>query len=126
MTKQTRGGSNAFDINGMVPFAGFGSFNGKLMECYVRAGQGFVTSAATLNREMMRFAGERFRADVKALQALSRCKDWSELAQCQSAYARSAAEAYQAEASKLTKLGTEAATSALKPLEEAAETMSGD
>lgn len=101
-------------------------FNGKFMECYVRAGQSFLTSAVSLNQEVLRFANERFRADVKALQALSRCKDWSEVAGCQSAFAQSAAEAYQAEASKLAKLGTAATAATLKPLEDAAKTLSDE
>ena len=126
MRKQGEGNTSPFMASNMAPFAGLDmfSFNGKLMECYMRAGQSLFMNAVKLNQEMLRFASERFRADVRAMQALSRCKDWSEIAGCQSEFAQSAAEAYQSEASKLTKLGTEATAATLKPLEEATKALS--
>lgn len=124
MTKQTEKTTRTFAGNGMPPIPGLENFNGKFAECCMRASQAYFINAFKLNQEILRFATERMQADIAAMQALSSCKDWSEVASCQSDYTRSAAEAYQAEVSKLTKLSTDATSATLKPLEEAAKTLS--
>ena len=96
--------------------------NGKLMACYARVGQTAFMNAVKMNQELMRFAGERFQADFRAFQAMSRCANWTELADCQTDFARTATEAYEAELSKLMSMGSDATSDTLKPLQEAAET----
>ena len=96
--------------------------NGRLMSCYARAGQTALMNAVKLNQEIMRFAGERFQAEVQAFQALSRCANWTELADCQTDFTRTATEAYEAELSKLMSMGSDATSETLKPLQDAMET----
>jgi len=96
--------------------------NGKLMACYARAGQTAFMNAVKMNQEIMRFAGERFQADVQALQAMARCTNWNEMADYQTDFARTVTQAYEAEMSKLMAMGSEATSETLKPLQEAAET----
>ena len=96
--------------------------NGRLMACYARAGQTALMNAVKMNQELMRFAGERFQADVQALQAMSRCSNWNELADCQSDFARTVTQAYEAELSKLMSMGSDATSQTLKPLQEAVDT----
>jgi hypothetical protein len=97
-------------------------FNGRLMACYARAGQSAFMNAFKMNQEILRFAGERFQADVQALQTLSRCANWTELADCQTDFARMTTEAYEAEMSKLMSMGSDATNATLKPLQDAVET----
>lgn len=106
--------------------SGLAMFDGKLAECYARAGQAFITNAFRFNQEILRFATERFNADIEAVQSLARCNNWSEVANCQTSYARLAAEAYEKEARKLTEFGTDTTTETLAPLREAAEKFSED
>jgi hypothetical protein len=96
--------------------------NGKLMAYYAEAGQTALMNAVKMNQELMRFAGERFQADVQALQTMSRCANWSELADCQTDFARKTTEAYEAELSKLMRMGSDATSETLQPLRHAAET----
>jgi len=93
--------------------------NGKLMACYASAGQTAFMNAVKMNQEIMRFASERFQADV---QAMARCTNWNEMADYQTDFARTVTQAYEAEMSKLMAMGSEATSETLKPLQEAAET----
>lgn len=96
--------------------------NGKLMAYYAQAGQSALMNAVKMNQELLRFAGERFQADVEVLQTMSHCANWSELADCQTDFARMTTEAYEAELSKLMRMGSDATSETLKPLQDAVET----
>jgi len=124
MTKQEIKHSRRTDTNITGALAGMSVYNGKLLDCYARAGQTFFMNAFKLNQEILRFTGERFQADLRALQALCRCGNWNEVADCQTAFARTAAESYETEMSKLATMSTDATSATLKPLQEAAETLS--
>jgi hypothetical protein len=98
-------------------------FDGKLAECYMRASQAMFMNAFKFNQEVLRFATERFQADIRALQSLSRCANLTEVASCQSEFARKTAEAYEKEMTTLAELGTSATEATLEPLRDAAEKM---
>jgi hypothetical protein len=97
-------------------------FNGRLVACCARAGQSAFVNAFKMNQEILRFAGERFQADVQAMQTLSRCANWTELADCQTDFARTVTEAYETELSRLMSMGSDATNETLKPLQDAVET----
>lgn len=98
------------------------SVNSSIVDAYVRASQAVLENAFSMNQEMMRFAGERLQADMAALKTLSECTNWQDMAGFQSDFARSAAEAYQAEIAKLTARSTDAINAAWQPLQETAKT----
>ena len=99
------------DLSVPVPLAGMAGFSGSLFEAYVQGSQAFLGSAFALNQEMLRFAGERFRADMKVLQILPQCANWQDIADRQSIFARLAAETYQGELFKLMERSTMVTTS---------------
>ena len=105
------------------PSADAPTINGTMVDAYVQASQAILENTFTLNQEMMRFAGERFQADMAALQALSQCTNWQDMAGFQSDFTRSAAEAYQAEIAKLTARSTAAINAAWQPLQDTANTL---
>ena len=118
MAKQN-GSQQTIDSNPITgPFFNTTMLNGDLMSRYAEAGQAAFLTAVKMNQELLRFAGERFQADIAAFQTLSQCTNWTELADCQSAFARTATEAYEAELSKLMNMGSDATNAALKPLQE--------
>ncbi len=122
MTKQT---TSQFKTNGTKiteSLSDMNMFNSRLAACYARAGQSVFMNAFKMNQEILRFAGERFQADVQALQTLSRCANWTELADYQTDFARTTTEAYEAELSKLMSMGSDATTETMKPLQDAVET----
>ncbi|MCH7996029.1 MAG: phasin family protein, partial [Planctomycetes bacterium] len=108
MTKQVNKAAKSLDVDIPDPFAGMAGLNGSMFEIYAQTGQAILENAFALNQEMMRFAGERFQADVEAVQTLSQCTNWQDMAEFQSNFTRSAAEVYQAEISKLMERGMEA------------------
>lgn len=55
---------------------------------------------------MMRFASNRFHADMDALQTLGKCTGWQDLLSFQSDFACSTADAYMTEMPELTVLAT--------------------
>jgi len=110
MTKQADKATNKQGTGVAMPFAGMASLNSGMIEAYVQASQTLMTNALTINQELMRFAGERFQADIEALQTLSQCRNGQDMVSLQSDFAQTAAEAYQAEFSKLLEQNTEAAT----------------
>jgi hypothetical protein len=99
------------DLSAPVPLAGMAGFSGRLFKAYVQGTQAFLVSAFALNQEMLRFAGERFRADMEVLQILPQCANWQDIAELQSIFARSAAETCQGELSKLMERSTMVPTS---------------
>lgn len=122
MTKQADKPAKGFDMNMAAPFAGMANFNEGILGAYAQAGKALLENAVSMNQELMRFAGERFQADVEALQKLTQCRNVQEMAEFQSSFAKSAAEAYQAEVARLTEQSTQATTAALKPLSDTVKT----
>jgi hypothetical protein len=122
MAKQTFSRLTADSARITEPLTSMNMMNGKLMACYARAGQTAFMNAVKMNQELLRFAGERFQADVAAFQTLARCTSWNELADCQTDFARTATEAYETELSKLMAMGSDATNETLKPLQETMET----
>jgi Phasin protein len=112
MTNQTNKIAKRHDESIPFPFAGMSGLNGGMFETYAQAGQALMESAFAVNEEMMRFAGERFQADMAAFQTLSQCTNWQDVAGFRSEFARSAMEAYREEFSKLMErsMGATAAT----------------
>ena len=104
-----------------VPFAEMGDFNAGAFDAYIRTSQAIFENAAALNMEMVRFAGERFQADLEALQTLPGYTNVQGVVSFQSDFMRKAAEAYQTEFSKLMQQSTEAASTMFEPLIESAK-----
>lgn len=115
MTKQANKSAKTQNVSIPMPFGSMASFNGNILESYVQASQSFFETAFALNQELMRFAGERFEHDTAALRTLAQSKDFQDMTSFQSDFARSTAEAYQAEFSKLMDRNMEATTAVLKP-----------
>jgi hypothetical protein len=122
MAKQTISQLKTDNAKITEPLNGMNMLNGKLMACYARAGQTALMNAVKMNQEILRFAGERFQADVHALQTMSRCTNWTEFTDCQTDFARTVTEAYETEVSRLMTMGTDATNATLKPLQDAVET----
>jgi len=122
MAKQTNSQHKTDNAQIAESLSTMNELNGKLMACYAQAGQSALMNAVKMNQELLRFAGERFQADVQVLQTMSHCANWSELADCQTDFARTTTEAYEAELSKLMRMGSDATSETLKPLQDAVET----
>jgi len=90
--------------------------NGSLIKSYVDASQKILEGAVGLNREIMRFAGERMEADMAAMQQLTQCTNWPAFMNFQSSFAQSAVEAYQNEMTKLADLTSKATAATWEPL----------
>lgn len=99
-----------------VPFGDMGDINGNVFEAYVRTSQAILENAAALNQEMVRFAGERFRADLEAMQTLPGYTNVQGVVSFQSEFMRRAAEAYQAEFTKLMQQNSDAMSTIFEPL----------
>lgn len=103
-----------------VPFMEMGEFNDNVFEAYVRTSQAILESAAALNQEMVRFAGERYQADLEAIQTLPNYTNVQGVVDFQSEFMRKAAEAYQTEFSKLMQQSADAASTVFEPMIESA------
>jgi len=124
MTKQANKTAKKHNESVPLPFAGMAGLNEGSFETYAQANQALLESAFALNQELMQFVGERFQADMAAFQALSQCTNGQDMAAVQSDLARSAAEAYQAEVSKLMEQGMATTTVMWKPFHNLAESLS--
>ena len=103
-----------------VPVMELGEFNDNVFEAYVRTSQAILESAAALNQEMVRFAGERYQADLEAIQTLPNYTNVQDVVDFQSEFMRKAAEAYQTEFSKLMQQSADAASTVFEPMIESA------
>jgi hypothetical protein len=103
-----------------VPFMEMGEFNENFFEAYVRTSQAILESAAALNQEMVRFAGERYQADLEAIQTLPGYTNVQGVVNFQSEFMRKTAEAYQTEFSKLMQQSADAASTVFEPMIETA------
>jgi len=104
-----------------LPITEMGDLNTNAFEAYVRTSRAILENAAALNQEMVRFAGERFQADLEAIQTLPGYTNVQGVVNFQSDFMRSAAEAYQAEFSKLMQQSNEAISTMFEPLIETAK-----
>ena len=104
------------DLPFPVPFAEMEDFNASAFDAYLRTSRAILENTAALNQEMMRFAGERFQVDLEALQTLPGYTNVQGVMTFQTEFMRKAAEAYQAEFSKLMQQSTEAASTMFEPL----------
>ena len=111
------------DVNFPSPFTGLPGLTENFLESYARAGQVFFESAFGLNQEMMRFAGNRFQADMEALQTLGQCTDWQDLLSFQSDFTGSAADAYMTEMPELMVLATRTCAALYAPVLEPAKVL---
>jgi len=105
-----------------MPFGDMGEVNSSVFDAYVRTSQAILESAAVLNQEMVRFAGERLQADLEALQTLPGYTNMQGAVSFQSDYMRRAAEAYQAEFTKLMQQNSDAVSTIFEPLIESVRT----
>jgi hypothetical protein len=103
-----------------VPVMEMGEFNDNIFEAYVRTSKAILESAAALNQEMVRFAGERYQADLEAIQTLPNYTNVQGVVDFQSEFMRKAAEAYQTEFSKLMQQSADAASTVFEPMIESA------
>jgi hypothetical protein len=104
------------DFPTAMPFAEIEDFNASAFDAYLRTSRAILENTAALNQEMVRFAGERFKADLEALQTLPGYTNVQGVMTFQSEFMRKTAEAYQAEFSKLMQQSTEAASTMFEPL----------
>jgi hypothetical protein len=104
-----------------MPFLNMPGLNGTMFEAYARAGQAIMQTAFAMNQELVRFASERFKAEMEGFQTLTKCKDWKEVSNVQSEFMQTAMATYQAETSKLMEQSMEASTAAWKPLSDSAK-----
>lgn len=113
---QNKAQANAEEFAFNLPFGDMGDINGNVFEAYVRTSQAILENAAALNQEMVRFAGERFRADLEAMQMLPGYTNVQGVVSFQSEFMRRAAEAYQAEFTKLVQQNSDAMSTIFEPL----------
>lgn len=99
-----------------LPLAELGDMNNNAFEAYLRTSRAILENAAAVNQEMMRFAGERFQADLEAIQTLPGYTNIPGVMNFQSEFMRRAADAYQAEFSKLMQQNSEAVSTIFEPL----------
>jgi len=104
-----------------IPIPEMAEFNNDVFRAYLNTSRAILESAAALNQEMVRFAGERFQADLEAIQALPGYTNVQGVVSFQSDFMRKAAEAYQTEFSKLMQQSTDAVSTAFEPLIETVE-----
>lgn len=109
-----------------APYAEIEAFNANAFDAYLRASRAVLESAAALNQEMMRFAGERVKADLEALQVLPGYTNVQGMVSFQSEYMRKLAEAYQTEFTKLMQQSTDAASAMFEPLLESVRESAGE
>lgn len=104
------------DLPFPAQFAEMETLNANAFDAYLRTSRAILENTAALNQEMVRFAGERFKADLEALQTLPGYTNVQGVMTFQSEFMRKTAEAYQAEFSKLMQQSTEAASTMFEPL----------
>ena len=123
MTKKGNKTAPKADVNFPSPFPNITRLTGSFLESYARAGQAFIENAFGLNQEMMRFANNRFQADMEAIQTLGKCSDWQDIVSFQSAFARSAADAYITEMPELAEHITRTCSTLCTPMLEPAKVL---
>ena len=78
--------------------------NFAIMEAYARGSAAMMKGMANLNAEMARFAEDRIRANIERTQSLLQTSDPADVVELQVDFARSAAEQYFTEGTRLLDL----------------------
>jgi len=87
-------------------------------EALVRSGEAMFKAMESVGRELIDFTDKRVRAVSDVTQSVVRCNTWTEAYELQTRHARSAVEAYAAEARTLLDISARASKDGLTPLEE--------
>lgn len=100
----------------------FFEISAKGTEALARSGEVMFKAMETVGREIIDFTDKRVRAMNDTTQSVVRCNTWSEAYELQTKYARTALEAYAAEARTLLDISAKASKDGLVPLEQHART----
>ena len=100
----------------------FFDFSAKGTEALVRSGEAMFKAMESVGRELIDFTDKRVRAVSDVTQSVARCNTWSEAYELQTKHARSALEAYAAEARTLLDISAKASKDGLAPIEQHART----
>lgn len=106
-------------LNGMNDFF---DLSAKGTDALVRSSEAMFKAMESVGRELIDFADKRVRAVNDITQSVVRCNTWSEAYELQTKHARTALEAYAAEARTLLDISAKAHKEGLMPLEEHART----
>jgi phasin family protein len=94
-------------------FAGFGKEN---VEAYMQSATGFAKAFERINSEVFSFTRQQVEDGVAAFKAVSTAKSAHEAFEVQSDFAKSALDAYVAQATKINDLWMDAAKQAFEPM----------
>lgn len=100
------------------------SLNGTVVRALAETSESYVDGMATMVRELADFTRLRLRQDADFGQSLADCKEWSDAANMQQAWARRATQDYLSEVQKLAKLGNELMLKSWQPLYEGVKSTS--
>jgi hypothetical protein len=100
----------------------FFDLSAKGTDALVRSGEAMFKAMESVGRELIDFTDKRVRAVSDITQSVVRCNTWSEAYELQTKHARSALEAYAAEARTLLDISAKASKEGLMPLEQHART----
>ena len=99
--------------------------NGMAMDGFAKACSAYLTGWATINGEIAGFMAKRFAQDAELGNALVKCENWEQAVDLQQDWARTAAQDYADEASRLMELSSTLATEQWQPvLDQAAQPLS--
>ena len=87
-----------------APFASFGTMQAEGFERFSLLGAAFVESMGQLNKEFVRFVGERLQEDVKTQHALMQCRDVGKLSEIQADFIKTAFDQYAAETGTMVEM----------------------
>ncbi|MFZ5610078.1 MAG: phasin family protein [Pseudomonadota bacterium] len=99
--------SQTFDWNETANhhISALASANGAFVEALAKATQNYVEGINALSKEFSEFLASRLKHDAEYGQSMACCRNWTQLAEAQQAWARQASEEYAAEAQKIAELG---------------------
>jgi hypothetical protein len=117
--KQTTTSAEAPMLDGVNEFF---DLSAKSTEALVRSGEVMFKAMESVGREIIDFTDKRVRAVSDVTQSVARCNTWSEAYELQTKHARSALEAYAAEARTLLDISAKASKDGLAPIEQHART----
>lgn len=96
-------------------FAGFGKEN---VEAYMQSATAFAKAFERINSEVFAFQRQQVEDGIAAFKAVTTAKSVQEAFEVQSDYAKSALDAYVAQATKINDLWMDAAKQAFEPMTE--------
>ena len=106
-------------LGGMNEFFDLGT---KSTEALARSSEAMFKAMETMGRELIDFTDKRMRAVSDTTQSVICCTTWSDAYELQAKHARSALEAYSAEARTLLDISAKASKDGLAPIEQHART----